>query len=130
MAALRAFWNSPVGPKTTHFWGPVANWGFVTAGLVDTQKPPEMISGNMTAAMCVYSGLFMRFAWMVRPRNYLLLACHVSNEAVQLYQLSRWAKAQGYLANKEPEAQKGSPIPLRKNTIMDKSYNSNRTFKT
>lgn len=31
MAAMRAFWNSPVGPKTTHFWGPVANWGFVLA---------------------------------------------------------------------------------------------------
>lgn len=31
MSALRAFWNSPVGPKTTHFWGPVANWGFVLA---------------------------------------------------------------------------------------------------
>lgn len=31
MAALKAFWNSPVGPKTTHFWGPVANWGFVIA---------------------------------------------------------------------------------------------------
>jgi hypothetical protein len=30
-AALKAFWNSPVGPKTTHFWGPVANWGFVVA---------------------------------------------------------------------------------------------------
>lgn len=25
----------------------------------------------------------MRFAWMVKPRNYLLLACHISNEAVQ-----------------------------------------------
>ena len=23
--------NSPTGPKTTHFWGPVANWGFVAA---------------------------------------------------------------------------------------------------
>ncbi|KAF3786420.1 Mitochondrial pyruvate carrier 1 [Nymphaea thermarum] len=101
MAALRTFWNSPVGPKTTHFWGPVANWGFVLAGLVDMQKPPEMISGNMTAAMCVYSGLFMRFAWMVQPRNYLLLACHASNETVQLYQLSRWARAQGYLEKKE-----------------------------
>lgn len=22
---------SPTGPKTTHFWGPVANWGFVLA---------------------------------------------------------------------------------------------------
>jgi hypothetical protein len=39
--------------------------------------------------MCVYSCLFMRFAWMVQPRNYLLLACHASNETVQLYQLSR-----------------------------------------
>ncbi|KAG2578652.1 hypothetical protein PVAP13_6NG118700 [Panicum virgatum] len=87
-------------------------------------KPPEMISGNMTAVMCVYSGLFMRFAWMVQPRNYLLLACHASNESVQLYQLSRWARAQGdnneasaekalmpkleicrFLEKKEPEAQ-------------------------
>ncbi|GJR96492.1 mitochondrial pyruvate carrier 1 isoform X1 [Tanacetum coccineum] len=94
----------PVGPKTTHFWGPVANWGFVAAGLVDMQKPPEMISGNMTAAMCVYSALFMRFAWMVQPRNYLLLACHASNESVQMYQLSRWAKSQGYLQQKEDKA--------------------------
>lgn len=31
MAAFKAFLNSPVGPKTTHFWGPVANWGFVIA---------------------------------------------------------------------------------------------------
>lgn len=95
MASVRAFWNSPVGPKTTHFWGPVANWGFVVAGLVDLKKPPEMISGNMTTAMCIYSGLFMRFAWMVQPRNYLLLACHASNETVQLYHLSRWARSQG-----------------------------------
>ncbi|KAE8820323.1 mitochondrial pyruvate carrier 1 [Hordeum vulgare] len=103
--AFKAFVNSPVGPKTTHFWGPVANWGFVLAGLVDLNKPPEMISGNMTAAMCVYSGLFMRFAWMVQPRNYLLLACHASNETVQLYHLSRCARAQGYLdSKKEPEA--------------------------
>ncbi|KZV58741.1 mitochondrial pyruvate carrier 1 [Dorcoceras hygrometricum] len=48
MASFKAFLNSPVGPKTTHFWGPVANWGFVIAGLVDMKKPPEMISGNMT----------------------------------------------------------------------------------
>ncbi|GFP82442.1 mitochondrial pyruvate carrier 1 [Phtheirospermum japonicum] len=101
---FKAFLNSPVGPKTTHFWGPVANWGFVIAGLVDMQKPPEMISGNMTAAMCVYSALFMRFAWMVQPRNYLLLACHASNESVQLYQFSRWAKGQGYLGDKKEES--------------------------
>lgn len=30
-ARLMQFINSPTGPKTTHFWGPVANWGFVLA---------------------------------------------------------------------------------------------------
>lgn len=41
--------------------------------------------------MCVYSLLFMRFAWMIQPRNYLLLACHASNECVQLNQMRRYA---------------------------------------
>lgn len=86
--------KSPTGPKTTHFWGPVANWGFVIAGLADSQKPPEMISRNMTVAMCIYSALFMRFAWMIQPRNYLLFACHAANETVQLNQLRRWASVQ------------------------------------
>ncbi|KAJ6970715.1 hypothetical protein NC653_035101 [Populus alba x Populus x berolinensis] len=94
-AYFRTFLNSAVGPKTTHFWGPVANWGIVAAGVGGYKKIPEMISGNMTAAMCVCSAFLMRFAWMVRPRNYLLLACHASNETLQLYQLSRWAKGQG-----------------------------------
>ncbi|GJP35992.1 hypothetical protein CLOM_g10042 [Closterium sp. NIES-68] len=90
-AAAKAFWNSPVGPKTSHFWGPLANWGFVIAGLVDMQKPVDMISPKMTSVMCVYSALFMRFAWRVQPRNYLLFSCHSANETVQLVQLSRWA---------------------------------------
>nr|CAB3480909.1 unnamed protein product [Digitaria exilis]CAB3482910.1 unnamed protein product [Digitaria exilis] len=95
-SAFKAFLNSPVGPKTTHFWGPVSNWGIILASVADTQKPPEMISGNMTGVLCVYSALFVRFAWMVRPRNYFLM----------LYQLSRWARLQGFLGKKkEPEAQ-------------------------
>ncbi|XWS24907.1 hypothetical protein CRYUN_Cryun27aG0025200 [Craigia yunnanensis] len=48
----------------------------------------------MTATMCVYSLLYMRFAWMVQPRNPLHLECHASNETVQLYRLSRSMKAQ------------------------------------
>ncbi|EWM26988.1 brain protein 44-like protein [Nannochloropsis gaditana] len=88
-ARLVQFINSPTGPKTTHFWGPVANWGFVLAAMIDSRKPPETISAKMTGVLSVYSLLFMRFAWMVQPRNYLLLACHASNEVAQLYQLSR-----------------------------------------
>eukprot|EP00887_Chlorella_sp_A99_P002284 scaffold10.g2284.t1 len=95
---LKALWDSPTGLKTTHFWGPVANWGFVLAGLADTKKPADLISGNMTGAMCVYSLLFMRFAWMIQPRNYLLFACHASNECVQLYNMSRWVRAQPWAA--------------------------------
>jgi len=45
---------------------------------------------SIHAAMCVYSVLFMRFAWMIQPRNYILLACHFSNEAVQLNQMRRY----------------------------------------
>ncbi|TVU06070.1 hypothetical protein EJB05_49262 [Eragrostis curvula] len=103
-SAFKAFLNSPVGPKTTHFWGPVSNWGLVLASVADTQKPPELISGNMTGVLCVYSALFIRFAWMVRPRNHFLMVTHMSNECVQLYQLSRWARAQGYLKKEETEA--------------------------
>ncbi|XP_076901957.1 mitochondrial pyruvate carrier 1-like [Bidens hawaiensis] len=70
-------------------------------GVADMKKPPEMLSGNMTGVLCVYSALFMRFAWMVRPRNYMLLGSHALNESVQLYQLLRWDKGKGYLPQKE-----------------------------
>lgn len=66
--------------------GLVANWGLPLAAIADFKKDPELISGKMTAALSVYSVLFMRFAWMVQPRNYLLFACHATNEAAQLTQ--------------------------------------------
>ena len=84
--AAQALWTSPVGVKTVHFWGPVFNWGFVLAALSDMGKSPDMISGKMTAVLAVYSMLFMRFSYMVQPRNYLLLSCHFCNECAQLYQ--------------------------------------------
>ncbi|KAI9483104.1 MAG: mitochondrial pyruvate carrier [Benjaminiella poitrasii] len=77
---------------STHFWGPVVNWGIPIAAIADTQKDASLISGNMTAALCLYSGLFMRFALAVRPTNYLLFACHATNEAAQLTQGYRWFK--------------------------------------
>ena len=39
--------------------------------------------------MCLYSALFMRFALAIQPKNYLLFACHVCNEVVQLNQARR-----------------------------------------
>ena len=89
MDAITAFIRSPLGPMTIHFWGPVANWGFVVAGLADANKPPEMISSRMTATLMFYSCLFMRFAWKVQPRNILLFSCHLCNFSAQSYLLQK-----------------------------------------
>lgn len=37
---------------STHFWGPIANWGIPIAALADIRKNPEIISGKMTLGMC------------------------------------------------------------------------------
>jgi hypothetical protein len=64
--------------------------------------------------MCVYSLLFMRFAWMIQPRNYILFACHASNEMVQLNQMRRWATTQPWAAVRgAPSAAPLSAAPLR-----------------
>ncbi|XP_045449179.1 mitochondrial pyruvate carrier 1 [Melitaea cinxia] len=75
---------------STHFWGPVANWGIPLAAIADTRKDPSFISGKMTFALSVYSLMFMRFAWKVQPRNLLLFACHFTNECAQLTQGARF----------------------------------------
>ena len=90
---LVALWNSPVGPRTVHFWGPLANWGLVLAGILDANKPPEKISANMTTVLFFYSCLFMRFALRVQPKNYMLFTCHLSNASCQGYLLYRKFKA-------------------------------------
>ncbi|OMJ68487.1 hypothetical protein SteCoe_34027 [Stentor coeruleus] len=80
---LIEFLKGPTGVRTTHFWGPVLNWGFIIAGIIDSNKPPEKISSRMTTTLILYSTMFSRFAWRVQPRNYILLACHLTNVTVQ-----------------------------------------------
>ncbi|ERE67078.1 putative ovostatin like protein [Cricetulus griseus] len=75
---------------STHFWGPVANWGLPLAAFKDMRASPDIISGRMTIALIFYSMAFMRFAYRVQPRNYLLLACHFSNVVAQSIQGSRF----------------------------------------
>ncbi|KAF0973863.1 hypothetical protein FDP41_007250 [Naegleria fowleri] len=105
---LVQFWNSPVGPKTTHFWGPFANWGIVIAAIMDYDRPPEKVSGPMTFALCCYSGIFMRFAWVVKPRNLLMLSMHVVNEIIQLYHLTRKISYEMNKKNQVPKAEASS----------------------
>lgn len=104
-SALKTFaaWatNKEHGMLTTHFWGPVANWGLVLSAMYDASfKGPEVISLPMTGTLVVYSSLFMRFAWLVQPRNYLLFACHSFNVTAQLNQLRRGIQ---YKLENEPD---------------------------
>lgn len=60
---------------------------------MDTQKDPEIISGRMTAALCGYSGVFMRYSMAVTPKNYLLFGCHLVNftaQSTQAYRFVNW----------------------------------------
>lgn len=77
---------------TTHFWGPVSNFGIPIAALYDLKKDPELISGPMTMALVLYSGVFMRYALAVTPRNFLLFGCHAINETAQLAQSYRYVQ--------------------------------------
>ncbi|XP_078038142.1 mitochondrial pyruvate carrier [Augochlora pura] len=88
---------------STHFWGPVANWGIPIAAIADIRRDPEFISGKMTFALCLYSAMFMRFALKVQPRNLLLFACHFVNEGAQLTQGARFIKHQ-FSSKKEVKA--------------------------
>ena len=83
MQGLKAFWNSPVGPKTTHFWGPTLNSLFVVQGLYEWNRPVEKISRNMQFILTLYSMIFMRFALRVRPINYFLFCVHATNTCLQ-----------------------------------------------
>lgn len=75
---------------STHFWGPVANWGLPMAAFRDMKASPDLISGRMTTALILYSTAFMRFAYRVQPRNLLLMACHFTNVVAQSVQAGRY----------------------------------------
>ncbi|CAX42784.1 uncharacterized protein ygl080w homologue, putative [Candida dubliniensis CD36] len=77
---------------TTHFWGPVSNFGIPIAAILDLKKDPDLISGPMTGSLILYSLVFMRYSMAVTPKNYLLFGCHFVNELAQLGQGFRWVK--------------------------------------
>ncbi|KAK6200390.1 mitochondrial pyruvate carrier [Scheffersomyces amazonensis] len=75
---------------STHFWGPVSNFGIPVAAVLDLNKDADLISGPMTGSLILYSLVFMRYSLAVTPKNYLLFGCHFVNELAQLGQGARW----------------------------------------
>lgn len=106
-SAFMRWFNGPVGPKTTSFWGPFSNSLLVGAALWDmSHKDINDISTNMTCVLFGYSGLFMRFAYMVQPRNWFLFTVHGTN-----------VLAQGTVLMKKFGSGAGKPVPA---AIADK----------
>lgn len=81
------WWKDPV------WWGmagSIAAWGMSGAAIYDSAlQGPEVISLTMTPVLMVYSGLFARWAWVVKPRNLSLMYCHIANVLAQTNQLRR-----------------------------------------
>jgi len=75
--------------------GAIFNWAIPAAAIANvlSGKDASTIDPVMTSSLAVYSLFFMRWALAISPANYPLLICHISNEAVQLFQLGRWANA-------------------------------------
>mmetsp|Transcript_21235 Transcript_21235/g.51308 ORF Transcript_21235/g.51308 Transcript_21235/m.51308 type:complete len:322 (-) Transcript_21235:357-1322(-) len=86
-SASSSWWDS------AEFWGrcgALAGWGMSGAAIYDAlESSPELISLNMTGVLLVYSSLFSRWAFVVKPQNLLLAGCHITNVAAQANQLRR-----------------------------------------
>uniref|UniRef100_A0A7S1G1J7 Mitochondrial pyruvate carrier n=1 Tax=Corethron hystrix TaxID=216773 RepID=A0A7S1G1J7_9STRA len=86
-------------------FGAAAGWGMSGAAIYDaSQSGPEIISLNMTGVLIVYSSLFARWAYVVKPQNMMLCACHVTNVLAQANQMKRgleYKAEQGGPAGKE-----------------------------
>ncbi|KAF2447356.1 UPF0041-domain-containing protein [Karstenula rhodostoma CBS 690.94] len=65
-------WNSPVGPKTVHFWAPIMKWGLVIAGASDLTRPASQLSLNTNAALMTTGLIWTRWCFVIRPKNIFL----------------------------------------------------------
>ncbi|KPU73421.1 uncharacterized protein Dana_GF27471 [Drosophila ananassae] len=84
--ALQPLWQSPAGPKTVFFWGPSFKWLLVAAGLGDViNRPPQLISLNQSTVLAVTGLIYSRFAMVIIPKNYNLLAVNLTVATVQSY---------------------------------------------
>jgi hypothetical protein len=84
--------------ETWGFASAAAGWTMSLAAIYDSLNTgPEVISLSMTGVLILYSSLFCRWAYVVRPQNLFLAACHVTNVAAQLNQGRRAVEYQ--LAN-------------------------------
>ncbi|KAH8353515.1 hypothetical protein KR084_011529 [Drosophila pseudotakahashii] len=84
--AVQPLWQSPAGPRTVFFWVPAFKWILVLAGLSDTlNRPAANISLNQCASLAASGLIQSRYAMVITPKNYSLLAVNVAHFFIQGY---------------------------------------------
>ncbi|SMY19345.1 unnamed protein product [Zymoseptoria tritici ST99CH_1A5] len=71
-SGLARFLNSPVGPKTVHFWAPIMKWGLVLAGAADFARPADQLSLSQNTALMCTGLIWTRWCFVIKPRNLFL----------------------------------------------------------
>ncbi|EMD69179.1 hypothetical protein GGP41_004811 [Bipolaris sorokiniana] len=103
-AGFQKFWNSPIGPKTVHFWAPVMKWGMVLAGASDFSRPAESLSLTQNFALMCTGAIWTRWCFVIRPKNIALAAVNFLVFCVGATQVGRIYLYNQSLKNTEGQA--------------------------
>ncbi|CCF58372.1 hypothetical protein KAFR_0E02190 [Kazachstania africana CBS 2517] len=87
--AFRRFWQSETGPRTVHFWAPTLKWGLVIAGISDMKRPVEKLSGAQNLSLLATASIWMRWSFVILPKNYLLATINCFLASTAGYQIFR-----------------------------------------
>jgi hypothetical protein len=84
-----AVMNHPAGPFTVHFWAPTFKWMLSVSNIADFDRPVENMSTMQQTALCATGFIWSRYAMVIKPVNYNLMAVNVVLAATGSYQLYR-----------------------------------------
>ncbi|KAI6906055.1 hypothetical protein KC318_g5610 [Hortaea werneckii] len=104
-SAFGRLWNSPVGPKTVHFWAPIMKWGLVLAGAADFARPAEQLSLSQNTALMATGLIWTRWCFVIKPRNLFLASVNFLLFCVGATQSTRVLRYQASLEHNSVEAE-------------------------
>ena len=91
---IRKIAEHPAGPFTSQFWAPTAKWSLSVSNIMDLNRPVEKVSTAQQTALCATGYIWTRYALVINPVNYNLMAVNLVLAATGTYHLGRKFKAE------------------------------------